>query len=326
MSGQFKSGTVVPRQDLKELVEEIQFSEMGLVADKIAPVVQVSKSSAQYPVLPREAIMKVPDIQRAPDGSFQRGQWEMSSDSYQTYESGYEEDVDLTGALENAEFIDSEAMASQLAVNALKLGNESVVATKLFNETTWAGTALSSNPSSALFTSATDGLVDIVTPMDTSATAAPYAVFDTIYRGILRQKNAMAKSAYSAVMSDDLVSFMVRTTEVMNSVMYTDPVAAMSIERKRQFLADYLEIKNIVPVSAAYDTSGRSLDTVVGKFWSNEYCLLAILSNGSGRLKNAQLLNSLTGHNILQTTSLNLTRMTFVVRWFIVLVSIVVFL
>lgn len=285
MGGQLKEGTTRLREDLKELVEEIGFEELGLVGEKIAPPIQVKVNASSYPVLRKEAVMKAPDIEVGADGTFSRGEWDYDTKSYMTKETGHEEPVKLTEALENSDYIDEDEIAGKRAVEGLKLGNESTVASTLFNETTFAGTALSANPDAALFSAATDSLVTIINEMDDATNATPYKVFDTIYRGIMRKKNALSKKAFSLVLSDDLVSFMIRTNEVMNSVMYTDPVPSMPMERKRQFLADYLEFKEIVPVSSVYDTTGLNSDARIGKFWSNEYAMLAILSNGANSFK-----------------------------------------
>ena len=126
---------------------------------------------------------------------------------------------------------------------------------------------------------ATDCLLTVKHEMDDAANAKPYAVFDLAWK-VLRGKNGLAKDQYSAVMSDDLVDYILRTEEVMGSVVYVEPVVRMSKERKRQFLADYLGLKEIVPVSSIFDTSGLSQNANISKFWSNEYCLLAKLSDG----------------------------------------------
>lgn len=277
MSGQPQAGVTL-RNDLRELVEEISFDELNLQAEKILPSMGVGERAASYPVLPREAKMKIPDTSRSPNGTYSRGQWEWGTSSYTTEEYGHEEAVDLTQALENKNYLDEEEVSAQLAKEGLLLARESRVATALFNETAFEGTAIP-NPSGDIFTAATNCLLTVKEEMDDATDAEPYAVFDLAWK-VLRGKNGMAKDQYSAIMSDDLVDFILRTDEVMNSVAYVEPVVRMSKERKRQFLADYLGIKEIVPISSIFDTSGLSQSANIAKFWSNEYCLLAKLSDG----------------------------------------------
>jgi hypothetical protein len=276
MGGQLQTGGTL-RNDLRELVEEISFDELNLQAEKILPSLGVVERAASYPVLPRESKMKIPDTSRSPNGTYSRGQWEWGTSSYTTEEYGHEEAVDLTQALENKNYLDEEEVSAQLAKEGLLLARESRVATALFNETAFAGTAIT-NPDNSIFTGATDCLLTVKDAMDT-ADAAPYAVFDLAWK-VLRGKNGLAKDQYSAIMSDDLVDFILRTNEVMSSVLYVEPVVRMSRERKKQFLAEYLGLKEIVSVSSIFDTSGLSQSANIAKFWSNEYCLLAKLSDG----------------------------------------------
>lgn len=277
MGGQPQFGVTL-RNDLRELVEEISFDELNLQAEKILPSLGVVERAASYPVLPREAKMKIPDTSRSPNGTYSRGQWEWGTSSYTTEEYGHEEAVDLTQALENRNYLDEEEISAQLAKEGLLLARESRVATALFNETAFAGTAIT-NPNTNIFTGATDCLLTVKDEMDDSTNAKPYAVFDLAWK-VLRGKNGLAKDQYSAVMSDDLVDYILRTGEVMSSVVYVEPIVRMSKERKRQFLADYLGLKEIVSISSIFDTSGLSQNANIAKFWSNEYCLLAKLSDG----------------------------------------------
>lgn len=283
MAGQAKAGVTL-REDLREIVTEIDFSELGLVADTILPPLTVSKRSAAMPVLPREVMMKIPDTARAPHGSFSRGQWEWGAQEYKTAEYGHEEPIDVTEALENEEYVNEEEISSQLAVQGLMLGRESRVATAIFNETTWAGTAIT-NPSSTYFDAATNCLLTVKNEMDDAANATPFKVFDIAYRDVLRKKNGLPKEMYSLVMSDSLVEYIARSNEVVGTVQYVTPVAAMSKVQRRQFVADYLGFKKIVPISAIYDTAGLAKDAEIGDFWSEEYCLIGILSNGGNTFR-----------------------------------------
>ena len=132
-----ESGTL--RNDLVDLVEEIKFEDLNLAAEMIAPTVSVSKESGRYPVLDRESRMKVMETRRKNDGSFPRSDWTWSDDSYLTYEYGFEEEIDLTEALKDEEYLDQEAISAELAWQGLLLGRESRVAEALFNTSTFTG-------------------------------------------------------------------------------------------------------------------------------------------------------------------------------------------
>lgn len=288
MSGTFKDGSTVPRQDLYELVSELEFSELGLVANRISPPLYVDETSAYYPVLPQENVAKVPDIDRAPDGSFNEDQWIYDSKTYATSEMGFSSPVDETQAKKNKKFIDEEAYAAQDSKEKLWLGLESKVAAKLYNETTFAGSSIT-NPSTALFTAATDCLLTVKDEMDDKQNSKPRDVFKAAYDGVLRKKCPIAKKFYSVVMSDDLVSFMVESDDIVNNTIYTTPLIDKPIEAKRAFLAACLGYKEIIPVSAMFDSAGYGKDASFAKFWSNEYALIALISDGRQSFKERTL-------------------------------------
>lgn len=279
MGGQVKAGQTQLRGDLYEATYELDFAELGLVGNRIAPPIMVQNAAAYYPSLPKEMVGKVPNIERAPDGTFSEGQWETETKSYTTKEHGHVENVDETEALLDEDFMDSEEISATLARQGHLLGLESKVAAALYNETTFAGTSIS-NPDSAVFTAVTTDMATVKNEMDDASSATPYLVFDLAYKAAIRKKMPLAKNLWSIVMSDDLVDYVVRTDEVMDSQVYTTPVQNLNNEAKRQLLATYLNFKEIVPVSAMFDTTGLAEDANFAKFWSNEYALICLLSDG----------------------------------------------
>lgn len=279
MAGNFKPGESIPRQDLYDMTEELTFDELGLVGEKIAPPLYVNEKASTYPTLPKEAIGKVPDIDRAPDGSFNEEEWDYESKSYTTSEKGFVSPIDETNAIENAHFIDEEQFAATSSKSKLYLGLESKLATALYNETTFAGSAIS-NPSSALFTAATDSLVTVKDEMDDKQNCKPRDVFDVAYKAIMRKKCPIAKKFFSLVLSDDLIDHMIESDDIVNHTIYTSPLIDKPMEAKLAFLANALGFKEIVPVSSMFDASGYGVDANFAKYWSNEYALMALLSNG----------------------------------------------
>lgn len=287
MAGVFRDGSEVPRKDLYEMVEELQFEDLGLQANRISPPIMVDETAATYPTYPKENLGKVMNIDRAPDGSFNEDQWDYSSKSYFTKEKGVQSPVDVTQKKKNAKFVDEELIAAEQAKRNLYKGIEAEVATALFNETTFTGTALTGgNPSAALFTAATDGLVTIKDEMDDKQNCRPRDVFDTIYKSILRKKLPIGKKMWSIVMSDDLIDHMIESDDIVNGIIYTVTLMDKPQEVKRQFLADTLGYKEIIPVSAMFDTTGfGSTKADFAKYWTNEYCLIGLISNGSQTFK-----------------------------------------
>jgi len=272
MSGGQAASGVTLRQDLMSLVEEIQFEDLNLTADTIAVPAPVAEVTGYWPVLPREVRMKVPDTRRQADGSFNRDQWDWNSDSYLTYEYGFEEPVDMTSQEVNERFINQEAIAASLAWQKLLLGRESRVATALMNTTT--------------FTGATN-TVAVAEEWDDAANAVAWANIDAAAI-ILRGKTGYAKRSMSLIITDDNLDYVMRSTNVIANIKYTRDIETMPREGKRRWFAEYLGIKEVLETSAIYDTSklgGTFSATTAGKFWSNEYGMLCILDRSPSMMQ-----------------------------------------
>lgn len=279
MAGQ-KAKDVVIRSDLKTMMSELEFSELNLQADSIAPPVFVSKRTADYPVLPREVVAKIPDTKRAKGGGYQRGQWEWDSDTYKTREYGYEETVDEISALENEEFIDEEFMASKLSVEKLLLAREARVYEFLLDESKWSGAT---------------NLVEIPNDDRWFGNAAGANIFNIVDAAakIVRNKCLFSKSQLTLVITEDALNEVFRTSELKDDTKYTVFLQKLPLDEKKAWLKAYLGVKEVKTVVSMYDTSGLGQDMEVGQFWSNNFGLLAKLSDGSNTLMNRNVIRQL---------------------------------
>jgi len=262
MSGQAGS-SVTLRIDLKEMLVEIEHEELNLTYDTVAPEVQVSQESARYPVMPREAKMKVPDTRRNEDGSYPVGEWEWSDDSYYCLEYGFEEEIDNVDKLRWEDFVDQEEESSKLAHESLMLGRESRLATELFNASNFSGK--------------TTGLTN---EWDDATNATPWQDIETAAVNITKNCG-LGKEWMTLILSKQLVEYAVRTADIQDNVKYTESILTKTADVKAKFLADYLGIKECKLVRSLYDTSGLAASASIGKFWSNEYALLGVLSKGN---------------------------------------------
>jgi hypothetical protein len=263
MSGGQAASGVTMRNDLKDLMEEINWSEdVMLSAEKILPTIDVMKDSSYYPVLSREERMRVPNTSRGPGGTYNRAQWEWSQATYSTKEYGFEEPIDLVQAMLNKDWVDEEEVAAQLAVEGLLLSREARVAAAVFNATT--------------FTGATNFL-DITYQWDAPTTAVPWANIEAAWQAC-RGKCGLAKKQFSLIISEDNINYALKTSEIVNSMLYTEAVASMSSQRKLQFLVDYFGIKDIILVNTLFEsTKAGNATPAMGTLWSNEYAMLAVI-------------------------------------------------
>jgi hypothetical protein len=268
----YKDAGVTLRPDLMEVHEELQFPDLGLVADKILPPLNVSDIAGRYFVLPRENVGKVPDTKRAPNGTYSRGQWTWGENTYTCEHFGHEEDCDLLQAQEHAKYIQEEEISSSLAVQGLLLGREYRVANAFFNTTTFTGAS-------------NTGALSI--QWDNPTTAVPVTDINTIFKTYLRPKNGFPLKRYSLILSDDLVDLALLCDSITDQFQYTTPIVTLPIESKRNILTTMLGVKEIIPISSFYDCAGIKKDFTYAKAYSNEYAMLAILSSGIQSMKEA---------------------------------------
>lgn len=261
-------GTVL-RNDLMEAHEELKFEDLNLQADKILPPMSVSLKTDVYPVIPREAVAKVPDTKRAPDGSFSRGQWNWGTATYDCEMFGHEEEFDIVHGKENQRWVAEEEVTSALSIHGLLLGREARVASAVLNTNTWTGT---------------NNLHTITNEWDDATTCTPAEDIAAAFLK-LRKKNALSKKLYSLIMTDDMLDFCCNSAAVRAAVVYTTPVQIMAPEAKKALATSYLGVKEIILTSALFDTAGLNKDADFAKFWSNEYMLLAKLSSGGASFK-----------------------------------------
>lgn len=258
------------RRDLMDIVHEITFPELNLAADKMFPALNVTERSAEYPVLPRGVIMKIPDTSRSPGGTYARGQWEYGSGVYTTKEYGFEEPVDLVRKIENKMFLDEEEVSAELAVQGLLLGRESRVSSAIVNANVF---------------NATNDNQEVAAAWIDAVNATPWKDIDNAYKKS-RGKNGMPKRMCSLSMTDDMIEAVIRTKEIKESVQYTDPVATYPDEKKRSFLANYFGVKEVIPTMAMFDSNKLGDKTVkISKFWSNNFAMLYIPSAGRQTFK-----------------------------------------
>ena len=249
------------RTDLMTLVEELDFSELGLAADIVAPKVMVPDVAGAWPVLPRESVGKIPDTRRQSDGSFPRGEWDWSSDSYNCVEYGFEMPVDKTQAQRNRKYINEEVVSASLAKQGVLLARENRVAKAVFNTTTFADT--------------NTNRVNVVNEWDDAANATPFADIEQAAR-MLTGKAGIRKAHISVILPTYAVDKAVRTDEIRADNKYTQNILITPRATQLQFLAQFWGVKEVVEVASLYDTTGLGVQSSFGEMWSDTLGMVCV--------------------------------------------------
>ena len=93
--GRAKKNAAVWRPDLGQVVQEfVEGPQMGYIGLEVMPIFRTALQAGVYPVIPKEALLKISATDRAPRGGYQRGDWTYERGTFSTTEQGWEEPLD----------------------------------------------------------------------------------------------------------------------------------------------------------------------------------------------------------------------------------------
>jgi len=260
------SGTTIQRPDLGALAFEymVQGSERGFIGLELMPVFEVPEQSADYPIIPIEALLKTPVTKRSPRGGYNRGDYEFETGTYSCKENGWEEPVDEVEAKLYRRFFDAEEVAVIRATDVLMRGHEMRVAAKLFS------------------TSVITGTSDVAVEWSTPATATPYADVETA-KAAMRAASGLLPNVIA--MTWKVFRNALATTEIKTVMQYTNPIQVMGEEAQKVFLANYFGVSRVLVGNAIKDSAKKGKTFSLTDIWDDEYIGLYRISSGGSDLR-----------------------------------------
>ena len=129
------------RPDLGALAYEYSLgaASQGFIAQLVLPPFFTPLKSAQYPVIPAEALLEDVDTRRAPRAAYARGDWDFDFLDFNCSENGYEEPIDDSESALYRNYFDAETMATYRAMSIVLRRLEKRVAAKIFAPATFGG-------------------------------------------------------------------------------------------------------------------------------------------------------------------------------------------
>jgi len=261
------SGITIQRPDLGALAFEFSALALtrGLIADAVFPLFPVQERSAEYPIIPIEALLKIADLKRSPRGGYNRDDWEFETGNYNCIEYGKEQPIDDMEASLYARFFDAEEVAALRATAQLLRGREKRVADIVFNATTFAN-----------FTD------DVTTEWSTSATCTPRA---DVQDAISSVRNNTGLTPDSAIMAYEVFQNILICNDFKDHVQYTTPVLTLPLDVQKSLVAQYLGVRRVLIGDAVYDSANQGLSATVSPVWDDEYCMVAKLAENPRDLR-----------------------------------------
>lgn len=249
------SGTTVNRPDLGQLAYEylLAASQRGFIGTRILPLFPVTEQSAQYPVIPIESLLKMPETRRGARGAYNRGDWLFEMENYSCEEHGWEEPLDDSEVRLYQRFFDAEEIATMRAMDVILRSQEKRIADKVMDDTT-----LNDN--------------DVTNEWDDPANATPR---DDVKDGAKTMHDNTGVWPNVLVISKTVFDNLVVCEQVTNNIKYTTPILYESLAVQRRLLAQFFDLDDILIGDAVYDSADKGQTASINSIWGTEHGLLA---------------------------------------------------
>ena len=251
------SATTVTRQDLGALALEYMERQEDFIGLQVLPEFGVEKQAANYPVIPVEALLSMPETQRAPRGNYQRGDWEFEQDNFNCVENGWEEPVDDVESELYARFFNAEEVAMMRALGIILRKQEYRIATMLFNTSNFTANAVSNE-------------------WDDAANATPITDINAARIAI---HNACGLNPNVLIVSFSTFLDLGLVKQIVDRVKYVDSTIKRG-EIPVTALAKVFGVERVVVGKGMYNTAKKGQDASLSAIWDNEYAMLCCTASG----------------------------------------------
>ena len=264
------SGTTLQRPDLGAIAYEYmsEASQMGFIGLEVMPIFRVSESSADYPKIPIEALLKLPDTKRAPRSDYGRSDYEFETGTYACVEHGWEEAIDDVEAKLYQRYFDAEEVATRRAVDIILRSQEARIASAVFNTANITGTAA------------------VSTEWSSGATATPRSDVTT---GKQAMRAASGLMPNALAMNLKVFENLLRCAEITDALQYTNPIQLGGLDAQKAALAMYFGVDRLLVGGAVKDGAKKGQDVSISDIWDSEYVGLLKVSDGGMDLREPAL-------------------------------------
>lgn len=227
----------------------------GLVWQDVFPMLPVGMQSANYSVIKAEALLRLEDLRRGPNGGYRRGEYDFIQQSYATVEYGLEEAIDDRQRKLYLYSFDAERYAVEREILRLMMNLEIKVATAAQDTAVITGTAAAASAWSNVASAA---------PIDDVAAALV----------ALRALNGFDPSQACMVMDWQMYLNLRRSAQILEGIKYSglEPVAQGKIGP--EVLAQVLGVSKIFVAGLMKNTAGRGATRSLTQIWDKTKCLI----------------------------------------------------
>ena len=252
------SGTTIPRPDLGTVAHEYLNLQGGMIGLEVLPVFETEEQKGFYPVIPREAVLKIPDVARAPRGKYNRGDWEFETDDYTCQEYGHEEPLDDVERRHYSRLFDAEVITVQRGMRIIMAAQEKRIADLVFNNSTFTPNGVTNE-------------------WDDAANATP---LEDVNPGKKAIRDLTGELPNTLIVSYQTWQDLGVCDAVVDRIKFTNPAVTRG-ELSMELLAAYFGVDRLLVGWAGYDAGDKGQDTsAITDFWDKEFAMLCITAGG----------------------------------------------
>lgn len=253
------SDTALQRPDLGAAVWETMQNapELGYIGQLVMPVFPVARTSAEYPVIPKEALFNLLETRRGPKGNYNRGEEEFESGYYRSVENGLERRIDDRFAAIYGTMFNYELAIANILFNNILRSWEYRIAAMIFNATNFTAN-------------------NAATTWATYATAEPK---EDVEAGVVSLRA-------NGIVPDTLILNWTAfrnaklNADVQEKVYQIFPDAAKSGQITIEHLKTYFDVAKLFVAGALYNTAARNQNASLSDIWGSQYGMLCKTSDG----------------------------------------------
>jgi len=231
----------------------------GFIGFQVMPSFGVPERSADYPVIPLEALLKLVDTKRGSDGTYARTDYQFETGTYRCDDYGLEHRISDARARLYRRFFDAEEVGTQIIMDHVLRGHEQRVASTLFATANAVGNS------------------GVTNEWDDAANATPKA---DVKAGIQAMRAASGLSPNAIVMSKKVMENVLNTAELRTYLQYTAPHLVDGMEAQRMTLARYFSVEQVLVGGAIKDSAKEGQAFAGADLWDDEYVSLCRVSSG----------------------------------------------
>jgi len=248
-----------PREDLGEAVHEYDASAEGFIATEVLPIREVKRKAATVSVVTRENLKRA-DARHANRGSFNRVDLYTEDLAYACKDYGLEGSLSDEDRANYENDFEAELETVMDVKHKLLVEAEIRAATLIFNTSTWTGSALYTDVSSAPWDAAGSDAISHVLAAKEKVRANTGMTPDTL------------------VISAKTLNNLLGNTGIKNRF----PGAAVLTEQMiRQNLAAIFGLENLLVGKKTYDSAKEGQDFSGADIWSDDYAMICRRNTGS---------------------------------------------